>query len=202
VHFISGLMTHKTSFIVAELGADADPFMLHLYAALAEKERAMISRRTKDALAAKKAQGMKLGGGLNARSIQNDAIIAAVNASATKIAARSRPASLPDQHGSHKHRGQCCNRGGQHDRIGSTAASGGGGVNLKQEKAAPTQQQQQPISPQDFYGKPRLWLSRRRDQAERSGARRNSARGGSAEEVAEPTGRAMESRLFFAGRPA
>jgi DNA invertase Pin-like site-specific DNA recombinase len=61
VHFISGLMT-KTPFIVAELGADADPFMLHLYAALAEKERAMISRRTKDALAAKKAQGVALGG--------------------------------------------------------------------------------------------------------------------------------------------
>jgi DNA invertase Pin-like site-specific DNA recombinase len=70
VHFISGLMTHRTPFIVAELGADADPFMLHLYAALAEKERAMISRRTKDALAAKKAQGVKLGG-LNAKGIKN-----------------------------------------------------------------------------------------------------------------------------------
>jgi DNA invertase Pin-like site-specific DNA recombinase len=70
VHFISGLMMHKTPFIVAELGADADPFMLHLYAALAEKERATISRRTKDALAAKKAQGVKLGG-LNAKGIQN-----------------------------------------------------------------------------------------------------------------------------------
>lgn len=70
VHFISGLMSHKTPFIVAELGADADPFMLHLYAALAEKERAMISRRTKDALAAKKAQGIKLGG-LNAKGIEN-----------------------------------------------------------------------------------------------------------------------------------
>jgi DNA invertase Pin-like site-specific DNA recombinase len=70
VHFISGLMTHRIPFIVAELGADADPFMLHLYAALAEKERAMISRRTKDALAAKKAQGVKLGG-LNAKGIQN-----------------------------------------------------------------------------------------------------------------------------------
>jgi DNA invertase Pin-like site-specific DNA recombinase len=27
VHFISGLMTHRVPFIVAELGADADPFM-------------------------------------------------------------------------------------------------------------------------------------------------------------------------------
>lgn len=70
VHFISGLMAHRTPFIVAELGADADPFMLHLYAALAEKERHMISRRTKDALAAKKAQGVKLGG-LNAKGLQN-----------------------------------------------------------------------------------------------------------------------------------
>ena len=61
VHFISGLMAHKVPFIVAELGADADPFMLHLYAALAEKERALISQRTKAALAAKKAAGAKLG---------------------------------------------------------------------------------------------------------------------------------------------
>jgi DNA invertase Pin-like site-specific DNA recombinase len=70
VHFISGLMSHKTPFIVAELGADADPFMLHLYAALAEKERRVISQRTKEALAAKKAQGIKLGG-LNAKGIEN-----------------------------------------------------------------------------------------------------------------------------------
>jgi DNA invertase Pin-like site-specific DNA recombinase len=45
----------------AELGRDADPFMLHLYAALAEKERRLISERTKAALAAKKAGGAKLG---------------------------------------------------------------------------------------------------------------------------------------------
>jgi DNA invertase Pin-like site-specific DNA recombinase len=61
VAFISGLMAQKVPFIVAELGADTDPFMLHVYAALAEKERAMISARTKAALAAKKAQGAKLG---------------------------------------------------------------------------------------------------------------------------------------------
>jgi DNA invertase Pin-like site-specific DNA recombinase len=62
VHFISGLMAHKVKFIVSELGADADPFMLHLYAALAEKERALISARTKSALAAAKARGVALGG--------------------------------------------------------------------------------------------------------------------------------------------
>jgi DNA invertase Pin-like site-specific DNA recombinase len=48
-------------FIVAELGRDADPFMLHLYAALAEKERRLISERTRSALAAKKANGATLG---------------------------------------------------------------------------------------------------------------------------------------------
>ena len=35
--------------------------MLHLYAALAEKERRLISERTKSALAAKRASGAKLG---------------------------------------------------------------------------------------------------------------------------------------------
>jgi DNA invertase Pin-like site-specific DNA recombinase len=70
VHFISGLMTHRVPFIVAELGADADPFMLHIYAALAEKERALISRRTADALAAKKASGIKLGNPTNLSAAQ------------------------------------------------------------------------------------------------------------------------------------
>src|SRR6266478_3167211 len=61
VAFLAGLMAQRVPFIVAELGRDADPFMLHLYAALAEKERRLISERTKAALAAKKAQGSTLG---------------------------------------------------------------------------------------------------------------------------------------------
>ena len=54
-------MAQRVPFIVAELGADADPFMLHLYAALAEKERRQISDRTRSALASRKLQGTKLG---------------------------------------------------------------------------------------------------------------------------------------------
>jgi DNA invertase Pin-like site-specific DNA recombinase len=65
VAFISDLMARRVPFIVAELGADADPFMLHLYAALAEKERHLISERTRAALAARKAQGVKLGNRVN-----------------------------------------------------------------------------------------------------------------------------------------
>jgi DNA invertase Pin-like site-specific DNA recombinase len=65
VHFISGLMEHKVPFIVTTLGVDTDPFMLHIYAALAEKERALISERTKAALAQKKAAGALLGNRTN-----------------------------------------------------------------------------------------------------------------------------------------
>lgn len=77
VAFISGLMAQRVPFIVAELGADADPFMLHLYAALAEKERRLISERTRSALASRKAQGRKLG------NLSNPAIAAGLGRRAT-----------------------------------------------------------------------------------------------------------------------
>jgi len=54
-------MAHRVPFIVAELGPDVDPFLLHIYAALAEKERQLISTRAKAALAAAKARGVRLG---------------------------------------------------------------------------------------------------------------------------------------------
>ena len=65
VAFISGLMSRGVPFIVAELGADTDAFVLHLYAALAEKERALISARTSAALQRKKAAGAQLGNRTN-----------------------------------------------------------------------------------------------------------------------------------------
>ena len=58
----SGLMKHRVPFIVTELGSDTDPFLLHLYAALAEKERKLISERTKAAMKAAKRRGVKIGG--------------------------------------------------------------------------------------------------------------------------------------------
>jgi DNA invertase Pin-like site-specific DNA recombinase len=74
-------MAQRVPFVVAELGADADPFMLHVYAALAEKERRLISERTRNALAAKKAKGSALGnpsnldeaGQIGREAQQNDA---------------------------------------------------------------------------------------------------------------------------------
>lgn len=61
VAFISGLMAEKVPFVVADLGADVDPFVLHLYAALSEKERKLIGNRTREALQALKRKGVKLG---------------------------------------------------------------------------------------------------------------------------------------------
>lgn len=70
VAFISGLMARRVPFVVAELGADVDPFVLHLYASLAEKERRLISERTKAALAVKKASGVVLGNRTNLSDAQ------------------------------------------------------------------------------------------------------------------------------------
>ena len=90
VAFIAGLMAQRVPFIVAELGVDADPFMLHLYAALAEKERRLISERTRSALAGRKARGAKLGNPSNA--IEAAALGRAVQtADADQFAANTLP---------------------------------------------------------------------------------------------------------------
>jgi DNA invertase Pin-like site-specific DNA recombinase len=60
VHFISGLMAENVPFVVTQFGLDVDPFMLHIYAAVAQKEREMISQRTKDALKGRVLSGASL----------------------------------------------------------------------------------------------------------------------------------------------
>jgi len=73
VHFISGLMSKRVPFIVAELGPNVDPFMLHVYAAVAEQERSLIASRTRDALQAAKRRGAKLGRTGRVRAKENKA---------------------------------------------------------------------------------------------------------------------------------
>ena len=80
VAFISGLMARNVPFIVAELGVDTDPFVLHLYAALSEKERRLISQRTTAALAPKVGTGA-LGNRTNLAAAQAKG--AAANAAAS-----------------------------------------------------------------------------------------------------------------------
>ncbi len=89
VAFISGLMARGVPFIVAELGADVDPFVLHLFAALGQKERQLISSRTKDALAPMVGSGV-LGNKSNLADAQAKGCAGNVAASAA-FAARVMP---------------------------------------------------------------------------------------------------------------
>ena len=89
VHFISGLMSHRVPFVVAELGSDVDPFVLHLFAALAEKERSLISTRTRQALAAAKARGVTLSS--PKLHLARESALVAVKAEADRHAANVLP---------------------------------------------------------------------------------------------------------------
>ena len=73
VAFIAALMVQRVPFIVAALGLNVDPFMLHIYAALAEKERNDIAARTSAALQAAKARGQVLGNAAQAAANKADA---------------------------------------------------------------------------------------------------------------------------------
>lgn len=89
VAFISGLMARGVPFVVSELGADVDPFVLHLFAALGQKERQLISQRTADALAPMVGTG-KLGNKKNLSAAQAKGSAGNVAASAA-FAARVMP---------------------------------------------------------------------------------------------------------------
>jgi len=60
VHFISSLMESGVDFVACD-NPHATKLTIHILAAVAEHEREMISARTKAALAAAKARGVKLG---------------------------------------------------------------------------------------------------------------------------------------------
>jgi DNA invertase Pin-like site-specific DNA recombinase len=61
VHFVSSLMESGAEFVAVDF-PQANRLTVHIMAAVAEHEAAMISARTRAALAAAKARGVKLGG--------------------------------------------------------------------------------------------------------------------------------------------
>ena len=61
VSFIAQLMDSRVDFVACDQPS-ATPLTIHIYAAMAEHERNMISERTKAALKAAKERGVKLGG--------------------------------------------------------------------------------------------------------------------------------------------
>jgi len=79
VHFISGLLEAGVDFVAVD-NPHATKFMVHMLAAFAEHERDQISVRTKAALAAAKARGVRLG--------KNGAVLARQNAAAADNHAR------------------------------------------------------------------------------------------------------------------
>ena len=79
VHFISGLMERGVKFCAVEF-PNADPFMLHVHAAMSEHERRLISSRTKAGLERAKARGVRLG--------RYGAILASQNAARAKAQAQ------------------------------------------------------------------------------------------------------------------
>lgn len=72
VHFISGLLQSRVRIVAADM-PDADVTMLQIYAVMAEHEARAISKRTKEALAAAKARGVRLGVNGAALAAQNKA---------------------------------------------------------------------------------------------------------------------------------
>ena len=60
-HFLLGLQTAGVRFVAVDM-PHADNFTVGILAMVAQKERELISQRTKDALASAKARGVKLGG--------------------------------------------------------------------------------------------------------------------------------------------
>ncbi|MBT4545307.1 MAG: recombinase family protein [Alphaproteobacteria bacterium] len=69
VAFIANLMESKIDFVATDR-PNASPFELHIFAAMAEEETRQISQRTKAALQAAKARGVKLGNPTKIRNVK------------------------------------------------------------------------------------------------------------------------------------
>jgi DNA invertase Pin-like site-specific DNA recombinase len=91
VSFIASTMDDKRVTLRVASMPYADNFQLHIYAALAEQERAFISARTKAALQAAKERGTALGGLRDATMKRNAAIQVKATAEAKRLMKIIRP---------------------------------------------------------------------------------------------------------------
>ncbi len=70
VSFIAGIMEQGIGLVIAEM-PNATDFQLHIFAALAQEERRLISERTRNALAEAKRRGTELGKNGKLLAVQN-----------------------------------------------------------------------------------------------------------------------------------
>lgn len=90
VAFVSGLMESGVEFVAADMPA-VNRLTVHILAAVAEEEARMTSTRTKAALAAAKARGVRLG---NPRLLAGDLTLSACANAAQRENARRRAAAV------------------------------------------------------------------------------------------------------------
>ena len=92
-HFLLGLQKAGAKFVAADM-PEANETMVGFMAIMAQHEREMISRRTKEALAAAKARGVKLGnpnGAAHLRGLGNNAAVARIRENADNYATDLEP---------------------------------------------------------------------------------------------------------------
>jgi len=113
VSFIAGIMEQGIGLVVAEMPHASD-FQLHIFAALAQEERRLISDRTKNALAEAKRRGVVLG--------RNGSVLGAAN----RVKARERALELEPVVAPLINAGQSYSAIARHlNELGITSTSGG-----------------------------------------------------------------------------